>query len=107
MPDEIENIQTSGSSCQERTEKCDGVDAVYSPNHKEQSQWLSLISSGCLQYALRRVKRSDTVLDFGYGIGYQTRTIYSRAGKAIGVDIKQGMIQRAKALFGHLPIMFG
>jgi ubiquinone/menaquinone biosynthesis C-methylase UbiE len=106
MPDELENFQTSGQSWQERAEQCEGVDAVYSPNHKERSQWLSLISSGCLQRALRRVKKSDTVVDFGCGIGHHTHAIYLRAGKTMGVDVTQGMIQRARASFGHLPILF-
>ncbi len=106
MPDELENFQTTGPSWQERAEKYEGLNAVYSPNNIEQSKWLFLISSGCLQYALRRVQLSDTVVDFGCGIGNHTQAIYLRAGKAIGFDITRGMIQRAQANYGHLPILF-
>ena len=92
MPDELENFQTTGPSWQERAEKCEGLDAVYSPNNKEQSEWLFLITSGCLQYALRRVQLTDTVVDFGCGIGHHTQAIYLRAGRTIGFDVTLGMI---------------
>jgi ubiquinone/menaquinone biosynthesis C-methylase UbiE len=106
MPDELENFQTAGPSWQERAEKYEGLNAVYSPNNREQSKWLFLISSGCLQYALRRVQLGNTVVDFGCGIGNHTKIICLRAGKTIGFDITRGMIQRAQASYGHLPIWF-
>jgi len=106
MPDEQENFQTTGPSWQERAEKYNGFNVVYSPSNSRLSQWLFLISSVCLHSTLRHVKRSDTVIDFGCGIGHHTQVIYSYAGKTIGVDITHGMIQRARASFGNLPISF-
>lgn len=107
MPDELENFQTSGESWQERAEKYEGVKAIYSPKSFRISQWLALLSSGCLYKTVQRLEPACTVLDFGCGIGHHTKLLALHSEYAIGFDITAGMLQRARSEYKELPILFG
>jgi ubiquinone/menaquinone biosynthesis C-methylase UbiE len=106
MPDEMDNFQTKGPSWQERAEKYNDISAVYAPGDENKSVWLSLISHCCLNDALKKINNKSVVVDFGCGIGHQTHAIFERAGVTMGYDITPGMIDRAKKIYGHLPIRF-
>jgi len=106
MPDELENFQTTGPSWQERAEKFNDLSAVYAPGNSETSKWLSLLSTSCLEIALQKVNNNSVVVDFGCGIGYQTRRIHDRVGTVMGFDVTSRMIDRSIDSYGQLPIRF-
>jgi ubiquinone/menaquinone biosynthesis C-methylase UbiE len=106
MVDELENFQTTGQTWQERAENNEGLLAVYSPNDLIRSQWISLVSGSCLEAAIHRIKPSDTVLDFGCGIGQHTKTLSLYATHTLGVDITLGMLNRARSTYIGQPIEF-
>jgi ubiquinone/menaquinone biosynthesis C-methylase UbiE len=106
MPNELENFQTSGPSWQERAEKYDDISAVYAPGDERVSNWFSLLTSCCLNIALKKINKKSAVVDFGCGIGHHTHIIYKKAGLTMGFDITSGMVDRAKNIYRDLPIRF-
>ena len=53
--------------------------------------------------SLGRPARRDRALDFGCGVGRLTRALGTRFGHALGLDVAEGMVERARALNADVP----
>jgi SAM-dependent methyltransferase len=50
-----------------------------------------------------RPARRERALDFGCGVGRLTRALGRRFGHALGLDVSQGMVERARTLNADVP----
>ena len=87
----------------------DSMTAIFSPPKFQKGAWASkeeeFWAEGVTEVdrvlaraaALAPKMRRDVALDFGCGIGRLTRPLALQFGEAVGVDIAQSMIEKAKA----------
>jgi SAM-dependent methyltransferase len=52
---------------------------------------------------LGRPARREEAVDFGCGVGRLTRALAGRFGHALGLDVSEGMVERARALNEDVP----
>lgn len=52
---------------------------------------------------LGKLARREEALDFGCGVGRLTRALGQRFGHALGLDVSEGMVERARALNADVP----
>jgi arsenite methyltransferase len=100
----LQNKEQNASSCCGATSGCSTVDySVFAEDYSQLAGYSAEadLGLGCgLPTAFAHIRPGDTVLDLGSGAGndcFVARSVVGEAGKVIGVDMTETMIQKAKA----------